>query len=453
MAGKRCYLCGGRLSDGRCVDCGLDNTRNEKKTYRLNYSNHEHRMKSPGEANEWNSAKARAQRGAARAKEHTKRSEAMAKARVEREAELTKTYAAKELDASKAHVKEREEAAAGHKAEGTSTPVTYHPAGTGYHTGGKGNTGYTYTAGGSTSGRQAPNFSRTAGMGINRTAGTGRKTSTAANSVNRIKTIGLIFAVAVTVIGFIFDYISDHDFSGLTAEKAVYVSESEAVEETDPYEFVQRELASEGEAFSIVLEPGEYLAGFSLPEGNYTVFLEEGSGTVIVNDEENLIHIWQSMGTEEEFGEVDQWEDVRVYQGAEIEVTGDVRVRFETDSGQLDGMASMHENPLTEDVLLKKGTELTAGEDFPAGIYDLKSMGEWTSVLYKVPLHTDYEEEEWNFLEQNKWVSGAGMNMIYHNIVLPEGTLVICSEDGDVLLTPTEKIATEDYDSFYDQYR
>lgn len=444
MAGKRCYLCGGRLSDGRCVDCGLDNTRNEKKTYRLNYSNHEHRMKSPGEANEWNSAKARAQRGAARAKEHTKRSEAMAKARVEREAELTKTYAAKELDASKAHVKEREEAAAGHKAEGTSTPVTYHPAGTGYHTGGKGNIGNTYTAGGSTSGRQAPNFTRTAGMG--------RKTSTTANSVNRIKTIGLIFAVAVTVIGFIFDYISDHDFFGQTAEKAVYVSESEAVEETDPYEFVQRELASEGEAFSTVLEPGEYLAGMHMPEGNYTVFLEEGSGTVTVKDYENSIYLWQSMGTDEEYEELEEWDDVRIYQGARVEVSGNVRVRLETDCGQTDSMSAGEANPLTQDVMLKAGEEVTAGEDFPAGIYDLESTGEWTSITYKIPLGTDFEDEELNYLTQSKWVSESGFNRVFHNVVLQEGTKIY-SEDGDALLTPAEKIESEDYASYYDQYR
>ncbi len=36
MLKKRCYLCGGKLVDGRCVDCGLDNTRNDRKSYRLN---------------------------------------------------------------------------------------------------------------------------------------------------------------------------------------------------------------------------------------------------------------------------------------------------------------------------------------------------------------------------------------------------------------------------------
>lgn len=33
---NRCYLCGGALRKGRCVECGLDNDRMTKRTYRLN---------------------------------------------------------------------------------------------------------------------------------------------------------------------------------------------------------------------------------------------------------------------------------------------------------------------------------------------------------------------------------------------------------------------------------
>ncbi len=35
---KRCTLCGGRLEDGRCTECGLDNTKNDRR-YRLNTHN------------------------------------------------------------------------------------------------------------------------------------------------------------------------------------------------------------------------------------------------------------------------------------------------------------------------------------------------------------------------------------------------------------------------------
>ena len=35
---ERCTLCGGRLANGRCMECGLDNTKNDKK-YHLNIHN------------------------------------------------------------------------------------------------------------------------------------------------------------------------------------------------------------------------------------------------------------------------------------------------------------------------------------------------------------------------------------------------------------------------------
>ncbi len=36
MQKRRCYLCGGKLANGVCVECGLDNKRNERKSFRLN---------------------------------------------------------------------------------------------------------------------------------------------------------------------------------------------------------------------------------------------------------------------------------------------------------------------------------------------------------------------------------------------------------------------------------
>lgn len=46
MFGKRrCYLCGGKLDNGRCVLCGLDNTKIEKKNYRLNESSFDRKKK------------------------------------------------------------------------------------------------------------------------------------------------------------------------------------------------------------------------------------------------------------------------------------------------------------------------------------------------------------------------------------------------------------------------
>ena len=41
---------------------------------------------------------------------------------------------------------------------------------------------------------------------------------------------------------------------------------------------------------------------------------------------------------------------------------------------------------------------------------------------------------------------------IYHNVVLPEGTTMTV-EEGIIILTPSEKIESEDYGAYYaDQY-
>ena len=42
---KECYLCGGKLIDGRCSSWRLDNTKLEKKNYRLNESSFDRKKK------------------------------------------------------------------------------------------------------------------------------------------------------------------------------------------------------------------------------------------------------------------------------------------------------------------------------------------------------------------------------------------------------------------------
>ena len=91
--GKRCYLCGGRLSDGRCIDCGLDNLRIEKKTYRLNSSSLENWMDSEGPMANGDSGNARAARRLEVERKHTAKNEDLAKARVTREADLNRACA------------------------------------------------------------------------------------------------------------------------------------------------------------------------------------------------------------------------------------------------------------------------------------------------------------------------------------------------------------------------
>lgn len=398
MKGKRCYLCGGKLSDGRCIECGLDNLKSERKSYRLNSSSYEKKMHSPGSVSDANSEKARAGRSAAAQKKQDERNEGLAKARVEREADLTKSYEDRK--------KKTDQAAAGY---------IVHNAGRSPQKGTLRNTGYTKQ--------------KLGGISKN----------------NMTKLTGVIITLVIAVGSLVTEYISKNDLSSSEIE-------SVPVEEQDPYEFVQRELSTEGVDYEVILLPGEYQAGVHIPEGNYQVILEEGSGNVSVDDIENSIYLWQAIGTNEEHDEVEQWDDVRIYSGAVIEVTGNLQVQLKTDCAQSSAMPSMQENPLTQNITLTKGKEVTAGEDFPAGVYDIVSTGEWTYVACKIPMYTDFEEEELNYRTQSQWISEDGLDSTYRNLVIPSGAQIY-AENADVQLIPSEFIISEDYDSYYDRYR
>lgn len=362
MFEKRCYLCGGKLEEGRCTECGLDNTRIEKKTYRLNQSSS---SKASAERSQIESTWGQHNRGQETQKGTKKGTQKIVLKNTGR-----RTYAP---------IKEIK----------TVTPVMK----------------------------------------------------------NVWKAIGIIVTMVILVSGVIYNMASQYEQDvSEDYESVTYV------EEEDPYQFAERELSAEGEDYRIVLEPGEYRVGVHLPEGNYQVILEEGSGTVSVDDFENSIYLWQGIGTEEEYDELQEWIDVRLYSGAVLEVSGNLKVELTTSNARLDEMAERMANPLTESVSLKREAELTAGEDFPAGVYDIKSGGEWSSVRYEVPLYTDYGDDEMNFLSRSRLVSSDEIDSVYRNIVLPEGTK-ICSEDADVILLPSAEIETEDYDAYYDEYR
>jgi hypothetical protein len=255
-----------------------------------------------------------------------------------------------------------------------------------------------------------------------------------------IKLAGVIVALVVTVIGIIADY-AEEKYDEITTKNL----------EREPYDNVVQELSDTGESYEVVLEPGEYKVGVHLPEGSYTVHLEEGQGTVSLDDSNNSIYMWQYFGDDKENDEIQEWSDVRLFQGALFQVSGNVRLKLNTENGQNDKMITQ-ENPLTEEVLLRAGETVVAGEDFPEGIYDFQSSSEWTNIIYKVPLHTDYEDDSMNYLERSQWITADDLDSVYRNIVLTAGT-TICSEDADSILVPSKLIETQEYDSYYDIYR
>lgn len=383
MSRKRCYLCGGKLAEGRCQDCGLDNARSERKTYRLNYSWTENRIKSRGEVKDtWDFDN--------RDEEVMKRAAKKTKDKPERKAYQTNE--------------------SGPSAQRTAHPDEYK---------------YSYTKP-----VKGPR--------------TGKST---AISKKQGKSFFVIIIIVFLFIAFIGDFSKDK-FNDVETG-SIQVTEEPGP--SDPYEFVSRELSDTGEHFENVLEPGLYRGGVHIPEGRYDIYLEEGQGEACVDDCENSIYIWQFFGDEESNGELKEWNDVRIYEGAVLEVSGNVRLFIVTENGQTADMKGIS-NPLKEEVALTQGRELTAGKDFPAGVYDFQAVSDWTMISYSIPLNTNYEDPELNYLNKSKWLNSDAIDTVFRNVVLPESSTV-CADEADARMVPSKLIESEDYDSYYDAYR
>lgn len=368
MFEKRCYLCGGKLINGRCQDCGLNNDKSLNKKYRLNDSQAAHRMKPEAES----------------------------------------TSSGEDIARQKKLSKQKAQKKRGNEGYQSTANVPYGSSGSTEHT----NTQYTYTH-----------------VPVKKRSVRGQRSAV----------IGVVFSVIVAAVGVIPSLVS------YVREKSYTTYDYE----TDPYEYVQRELPETGEYFQTELEPGEYKVGVHIPEGAYTVTLESGNGSAYVKDYDNAIYEVRFFGDDEEFDEVEEWDGVRLYAGAVLEVSGDVSLGFVTENGQNGQMISV-ENPLKETVLVRKGEELEAGKDFPAGVYDLRAVTSWTSVTYTIPLNTDYEDEASNNIRRSKWLSVDDREAVFRNVILTEGTTITPSE-ADIELKPSE-VVMENYDTYYDNY-
>lgn len=159
--------------------------------------------------------------------------------------------------------------------------------------------------------------------------------------------------------------------ASVDADQLVEEAVEEETDAEDIYEWVQAEIPEEGSEFGIDLTAGRYVVGRHLPEGIYRLEASEDVYAMYLNlqDEENFIyHTWwmEDYVTEENLYEV---EDIRLYNGAVLTVRGPGAVSLQTSNAQMDEMQAAEQNPLTEEIQVTSQT-MTAGEDFPAGVYD-----------------------------------------------------------------------------------
>lgn len=221
--------------------------------------------------------------------------------------------------------------------------------------------------------------------------------------------------------------------------------ESYEYEPDDPYEYVERELSEEGETAEYVLESGEYIVGVHIPEGRYTAEVQDDFDAVHVSDYQNIIYLYEYAGKEEEC----YLDDLRLYDGACVTIDADKEntVTLYTENAQIQTMHGM-ENPVTESVRISSGKTWKAGEDFDAGVYDLR-LTEGSGNVSLTVYNKEGEDCEGRFF----YLSENGSN-VYRNLVIPKNSEISFDEGESVrfTLTPSETISSTNYLKYYLYY-
>lgn len=198
----------------------------------------------------------------------------------------------------------------------------------------------------------------------------------------------------------------------------------------DPYNYVTREIPEDGTSYEATLGNGFYQVGIHIPEGIYHVELAEESADLHIADTENIIYDSVWFGDETEYDEVTEADDIRLYNGAEISITGGGSLLFTTDNAQPFTQETAA-NPLTESFILEDGIS-TAGEYIPEGMYDilLAEDDEYISFGLEISYPNELSEYLWasNF-------SGEPEERI-RNVIIPDGT-ELTLDGGPIELVPS----------------
>lgn len=252
------------------------------------------------------------------------------------------------------------------------------------------------------------------------------------------KTVAFI-SVLIAVLGCVIPLVTEI----FDDPESAYEYEDDSYE-YDPYEFIEEELPAGDEEWEGILEPGFYEVGVHIPVGEYTVTAREGSGTIRLTNHDIGLNVSEYMSADSENEEdTSEMSGLLCYEGSILEVDSPLSITLTTETAVADTMTYVP-NELTEAYEFEgsdDGTVIVAGEDFPAGFYDLTSSGEYGAVSYQIMDSTDFEWSYYFYLPEGKGGS--------RNLLLPEDTEVTVW--GQITLTPSEKLGEEWDEYFYDR--
>ena len=203
--------------------------------------------------------------------------------------------------------------------------------------------------------------------------------------------IAVIIVCVIIIVSIVGLVENNHiDFSGNDMNWENH--ESSKTYSDDYYDFVTYEISDSGESYTDTLYAGYYTVGYDLPEGVYTMNLESGSGSVEINNDGQKIYMYESLGTDYGY---ETLENVRLYQGTQIIVSGGTELEVSTENAQMNQAVSKTENPLdpVNGTVEVTDRALVAGIDFPEGSYDIWCTDSFgvVSLTYGQSGTDDYE--------------------------------------------------------------
>lgn len=283
-------------------------------------------------------------------------------------------------------------------------------------------------------------------------SGWNRKSKGSRKGQTRVSKIITVITVVFTIAGILLNVLEDH-ISDIAVWAENTFNSGDAViggdaatggddADYDPYAFTERSIPIEGDSAEYTLPCGQYIAGVHIPEGIYTVIPGSDYDAVDIQDKDNSIYLYEYVESKDEI-----MEDIRLYTGALLTVQCKETVMLRTDNAQSQEMNGL-ENPLTQTVRMDQGKSMTAGSEFPAGIYDLKRMSGEGSFIIKV-----FDRQGQELTTEEFGMYEGGDNQQYHYLVLPEAAVITVSSSLSVSMEPTDIIESEDYQGFYERYR
>ncbi len=265
------------------------------------------------------------------------------------------------------------------------------------------------------------------------------------NKSSRFLGIIVILIIAVNILPHVLRVAVDEGMDRLGSSLTALVGQKERYVKDDNYEYVTRELSEDGEEWRNELDAGQYVVGVDIPEGQYQLETIGGEGGIHVSDQENSIYFYEQFSLEPRDDEICSLQDVRLYEGARVEIRDGLTLSFVSLNARTETMHSQ-ENPLTESILLEAGGPYVAGESFDAGVYDVSITSGWGSFVYEVPVESeDYYDYYSVFMDSDYSQDGK---YVYHNVTLPKGTQVTV-DGANVTLTPSSRIVSENYKEMY----